>query len=162
LAEEKIRAEAAEAKTLQDANAYTDTVKANLLGDGIKDTFDTLVEIQNWIESDEVNTIELTSAIATETSRAQTAENELTRAIADEAQARAEAFDTLKSAAYREEVYFVSKAQYDLDIATKDAQIIGLNTEAKRLTNEVKDLQATIETLVARIEALENKNNTEE
>ena len=51
---------------LAQAKAYTDDMKDNLLGKGIKDTFDTLVEIQNWIEGDGVNATELTNAIAAE------------------------------------------------------------------------------------------------
>ena len=74
---ENTRALAAEAKVLSDAKNYTDEVKNALLGEGIKDTFDTLVEIQNWIEGDGVNTAELTEAIATESNRAQGKENEL-------------------------------------------------------------------------------------
>jgi hypothetical protein len=77
LAEEKARAESAEGQVLANAKAYTDTVKANLLGDGIKDTFDTLVEIQSWIEGDGVNTTELTTAISNESLRAQGAEMQL-------------------------------------------------------------------------------------
>jgi hypothetical protein len=57
------------------------------------------------------------------------------------------AVNGLKSAAYREEVYFVSKAKYDADLQTKDAQITGLNAEAKRLTNEVNDLRNRLEIL---------------
>lgn len=60
-------ADQAEADALAAAKSYTDGVKNALLGDGIKDTFDTLVEIQNWIEGDGVNATELSSAIAVET-----------------------------------------------------------------------------------------------
>ncbi len=144
LAQEKSRAETAEAEILQDAKTYTDTVKNNLLGDGIKDTFNTLVEIQNWIEGDGVNT------------------TELTQAIADEATARTNAINALGSAAYREEVYFVSKTQYDLDMSTKDAQINGLNAEAKRLTNENINLANKVNELITRIEVLESKLNPAE
>lgn len=79
------------------------------------------------------------------------------------------AVNGLKSAAYREEVYFVSKAQYDLDMSTKDAQINGLNGEAKRLTNEVKQLtdevnslRDLIQSLSERVTGLENQNSTTE
>ena len=54
------------AKALADAKAYTDEVKNDILGEGISDTFDTLVEIQNWINGDGVDATELTSAIAGE------------------------------------------------------------------------------------------------
>ena len=81
------RATAAEAKALEDAKAYTDEVKTALLGEGIKDTFDTLVEIQNWIEGDGVNATELSSAIAAEKSRAETEEARLAGLIADNAEA---------------------------------------------------------------------------
>lgn len=60
----------------QAAKDYTDSVKDALLGEGIKDTFDTLVEIQNWIEGDGVNATELTEAIAAE---AKTRGEEITR-----------------------------------------------------------------------------------
>lgn len=79
------------------------------------------------------------------------------------------AVNGLKSAAYREEVYFVSKAQYDLDMSTKDAQINGLNGEAKRLTNEVKQLtdevnslRDLIQSLSERVTGLENQNSATE
>jgi hypothetical protein len=124
---EVARAIAAEEKALTDAKAYTDAVKkAILIGDSsneLSDTYDTLLEISNWINGDGVNTTELTAAIAEET------------------QARVNAINALGSAAYRDEVYFVSKEKYDNDMSVKDAQIIGLNTEAKRLTNEVNDLR---------------------
>ena len=72
------------------------------------------------------------------------------------------AVNGLKSAAYREEVYFVSKTQYDLDMSTKDAQINGLNAEAKRLTNENIALMETVKQLSERLTALENANNPTE
>lgn len=50
----------------QNAKDYADDIKEALLGTGIKDTFDTLVEIQNWIEGDGVNATELAEAIAAE------------------------------------------------------------------------------------------------
>lgn len=49
-----------------DAKAYADDLKDAILGEGIKDTFDTLKEIQDWIEGDGVNATELTGAIADE------------------------------------------------------------------------------------------------
>ena len=70
------RATKAEAKALEDAKKYTDDMKDALLGEGIKDTFDTLVEIQNWIEGDGVNATELSEAIAAE---AKTRGEEITR-----------------------------------------------------------------------------------
>lgn len=59
-----------------DAKAYADGLKDALLGEGIKDTFDTLVEIQTWIEGDGVNATELSGAIAAE---AKTRGEEITR-----------------------------------------------------------------------------------
>ena len=41
-------------------------MKDAILGEGISETFDTLVEIQNWINGDGVNATELTEAIAAE------------------------------------------------------------------------------------------------
>lgn len=78
---EVTRAEAAEAQVLVDAKAYTDaTKKAILTGEAeesLKDTYDTLLEIQNWIEGDGVNATELAEAIAVEHNRAIKAEEDL-------------------------------------------------------------------------------------
>lgn len=49
---------------LIDAKSYADGIKTAILGEGIKDTFDTLVEIQNWIEGDGVNATELAEEMA--------------------------------------------------------------------------------------------------
>ena len=49
-----------------DAKAYADDLKDAILGEGIKDTFDTLKEIQDWIEGPGVNATELSAAIAGE------------------------------------------------------------------------------------------------
>lgn len=63
-------------QALVDAKAYADDLKDAILGEGIKDTFDTLKEIQDWIEGDGVNATELASAIAAE---AKTRGDEITR-----------------------------------------------------------------------------------
>ena len=72
---------------LAQAKAYTDDMKDAILGDGIKDTFDTLVEIQTWIEGDGVNATELTEAIAAEAKTRGEEDAKLSKAIEDEAAA---------------------------------------------------------------------------
>lgn len=63
-------ADQAEADALSEAKKYADEVKkAILTGDStaeLKEAYDTLVEIQQWIEGDGVNATELTKAIADE------------------------------------------------------------------------------------------------
>lgn len=66
---------------LETAKAYADELKDSILGEGISETFDTLKEIQNWIEGDGVNATELTQAIATETSAREAADAEINRKI---------------------------------------------------------------------------------
>ena len=83
----KAYADQAEADAIAAAKEYTDGVKDAILGDGIKDTFDTLVEIQNWIEGDGVNATELTEAIAAEAKIRGEEDAKLSKAIADEATA---------------------------------------------------------------------------
>lgn len=56
---------------------YVDNMKDSILGEGISETFDTLKEIQDWMEGEGVNATELTEAIAAETERAQSVENEI-------------------------------------------------------------------------------------
>lgn len=57
----------AESDAVAAAKKYTDEVKAGILGEGITETFDTLKEIEDWINGPGVNTTELTTAIAAET-----------------------------------------------------------------------------------------------
>ena len=52
------------AETLNSAKAYADAIKKAILGEGISETFDTLKEIQSWIEGDGVNASELSKAVA--------------------------------------------------------------------------------------------------
>ena len=65
------------------AKNYTDKVKNDILGDGISQTFDTLKEIQDWIEGDGVNTIELTTAIVEESTIRENKDLELAQSISD-------------------------------------------------------------------------------
>ena len=71
LGQEIARADAAEKQVLTDAKAYTDQVKKEILigdsSEALSKTYDTLLEISQWIEGDGVNTTELTAAIAEET-----------------------------------------------------------------------------------------------
>jgi hypothetical protein len=66
LSAEILRAKEAEAEALTNAKDYIDKVKTDILGEGITETFDTLVEIQDWINGDGINATELTKAIADE------------------------------------------------------------------------------------------------
>lgn len=84
LADEITRAKAAEAKALDDAKKYTDDVKKSILGEGISTTFDTLVEIQNWINGAGVNATELTEAIAVETQNRANADTRIEGLITSE------------------------------------------------------------------------------
>lgn len=70
------------AKALADAKAYTDEVKADLLGEGeLVDTYDTLKEIGDWINTSGVDATELSSAIAEEAASRIAADNKHTEDI---------------------------------------------------------------------------------
>ncbi len=72
LGEESLRAKEAEEKALNDAKAYADEIKKNLLGDGaLNETYNTLTKISDWIATEGIDTTELTEAIATEASTRQ-------------------------------------------------------------------------------------------
>lgn len=85
----------AEADALKDAKAYTDEVKkAILTGDStteLKAAYDTLVEIQEWIEDAGVNATELTEAIAAEAKLRKEEDGRLAGLIADEVKDREDA-----------------------------------------------------------------------
>ena len=70
------------AKALADAKAYTNEVKADLLGEGdLVDTYDTLKEIGDWINTSGVDATELSSAIAVETAARTAADTQHTTDI---------------------------------------------------------------------------------
>ena len=89
LKDEITRAKTAEEQVLTDAKAYTDQVKKAILtgesADILGETYDTLLEISNWINGDGVNTTELIDAIAVESNRAKEAEANLGTLITNEA-----------------------------------------------------------------------------
>ncbi len=53
------------ATALIEAKEYADKIKTDILGEGVSETFDTLLEIQQWIEGDGVNATELSKEIET-------------------------------------------------------------------------------------------------
>lgn len=61
----------------EEATAAAEAMKDAILGEGISETFDTLKEIQTWIEGDGVNATELTEAIAGEAAIREQADTEL-------------------------------------------------------------------------------------
>lgn len=67
----------AESDAVAAAKAYTDEVKAGILGEGLSETFDTLKEIEDWINGPGVNATELTTAIAAETKAREDADVEI-------------------------------------------------------------------------------------
>lgn len=77
LSEEILRATNAEVKALSDAKDYIDKVKTDILGEGIAETFDTLVEIQDWIQNHGIEATTLSKTIATEISDRKVADDSL-------------------------------------------------------------------------------------
>ena len=67
IAAEAERATAAEAKALEDAKAYADEIKSDLLGDDLTTTFDTLKAVQDWVDTHGEQATELATALANET-----------------------------------------------------------------------------------------------
>ena len=141
------RATKAEAEVLSDAKAYTDDIKEALLGEGIKDTFDTLVEIQNWIEGDGVNTAELTSAIATETDRAKDKENELSNSLT-----------SLQKVAITQDKKFIywEKEKIETDENGEETTVI------EKMEYTIEELVKHIKTLEDRIAQLEGNSEATE
>lgn len=124
----------------KNAKKYADSLKDAILGgEDLKDTFDTLLEIQNWIEGDGVNTTELTNAIATEAKTRGEEDAKLSGLIASEAGTRELADQGLATRIDNVINGTTSVAKATLaDKATADAK--GNDIEA---TYETKDAAAT-------------------
>ena len=81
----------------EEAETAANAMKDAILGEGIKDTFDTLKEIQDWIEGDGVNATELTDALAGEAALRSEADEALGKridAIDNHSHANKELLDT--------------------------------------------------------------------
>lgn len=91
----KAYVDTAEEDAVKAAKAYTDEVKkAILTGDStteLKEAYDTLVEIQEWIEGDGINVTELTEALAGEAKLRKEEDERLAGLIADEVKDREDA-----------------------------------------------------------------------
>lgn len=147
---------------LAQAKAYTDEVKAGILGEGITETYDTLVEIQNWINGAGVNATELTEAIAAEAKTRGEEDAKLSTAITNEASTRAEEDGKLDAAIKAEAA---TRAEED---AKLDAAIKAIYTPANGetaasgvLVTEIADLQEQITNLNITGGKVENAVNAE-
>ena len=87
----------AEDGILATAKAYTDEVKAGILGEGITETFDTLKEIEDWINAQGGSTVELTKAIAKEAKEREDADTAINNTIAT-LETKADATEKLNTA----------------------------------------------------------------
>lgn len=115
----------AAAQALVDAKAYTDQVKAGILGEGITETFDTLKEIEDWIGKQGGETVELTKAIADEAKAREDADKAINETI--------EGFGDIVGHNVAE---FATKAQGDkADTALQAADIVG---KADKVTGATK------------------------
>lgn len=127
LNEEIARATAAEADTLAQSKAYTDSVKTAILGsEQLESTFNTLTSIAAWIEGDGVNATELTEAIAVETQNRATEDAAIRQSITD--------LNTT-----------INTAINDLDIAHK-AEIKSTNDTVAALGTELRGVDSNINT----------------
>ena len=125
LNEEIARATAAEADTLAQSKAYTDSVKTAILGsEQLESTFNTLTSIAAWIEGDGVNATELTEAIAVETQNRATEDAAIRQSITD--------LNTT-----------INTAINDLDIAHK-AEIKSTNDTVAALGTELRGVDSNI------------------
>jgi hypothetical protein len=125
--ERKINEEAARAKGEE---SRIDKRIDTLLG-GVTDTFDTLLEIEEWINGDGINTVELTEAIAAEAKIRQEADAELSNRI----QGNTTRLDTLQGTIDEEGsvAYMIAKESDSIDkkYETKD--------DAQKKLKEAKD-----------------------
>ena len=127
LNEEIARATAAEADTLAQSKAYTNSVKTAILGsEHLESTFNTLTSIAAWIEGDGVNATELTEAIAVETQNRATEDAAIRQSITD--------LNTT-----------INTAINDLDIAHK-AEIKSTNDTVAALGTELRGVDSNINT----------------
>ena len=187
VAEEQNRA-AQDAEMLETAKTYTDNVKKALLGEGISETFDTLVEIQNWINGDGVNATELSTALAGEAQLRLNNDNTLDQKIDGvngvlqaEITNRETAITTLTERINNLPTYTLTSGTVDGTVAFNgaDVEVTGLGTAAYQNEEyfvsktqydsdiqtrdaQIDDLTTLVNKLLERISALENQNSPTE
>ena len=65
------------------AKAYADEIKADLLGDDLADTFNTLKDVQDWVNTHGVEATNLSTALAAETKAREEADTALSNRVKD-------------------------------------------------------------------------------
>lgn len=128
---EASRADAAEKKALADAKAYADGIKSDLLGDDLADTFNTLKDVQDWVDTHGVEATNLSTALAAETKAREEADTALDGKITAEATARENADKALGERI--DAVSAVANAAQTADqvAGAIDAKITALNLDNK-------------------------------
>lgn len=130
----KIREELASAKS--EAQAYADTIKTSILGsDKLNETYDTLTEIADWIETHGVEATDLAGAIATEASTRDAKDVELTNAIEAEKTAR-ESKDIVIETAIANEITNRQNKETEIEKAISD-ETSARSTETAKLTSDL-------------------------
>ena len=126
----------------EEAETAANAMKDAILGEGIKDTFDTLKEIQDWIEGDGVNATELTDALAGEAALRSEADEALGKridAIDNHSHANKELLDTYAQKVTAWDAAEQNAKDYaDEAIASNNTTIMGsFSTVEQNLTTEI-------------------------
>jgi hypothetical protein len=153
---EASRADAAEKKALADAKAYADEIKADLLGDDLADTFNTLKDVQDWVNTHGVEATNLSTALANETKAREEADAALdTRIKAYE--------DVAATYATKSEVEAVSAVADAAQTADEVASAIDAKITALDLANNYDAKGAAddaLEAAKAYADSLDHENTT--
>lgn len=155
--EETNRATAAENDILEQSKKYTDETKDAILGDGIKETFDTLTEIQNWIETEGIDTVELTEAIAQEAAIRDTSDKDLLLKIEQEATSRQSDDDLI-----REDIQNIIGTEEDtLETMTLYGNRAYTDSVSKEVTDVIKEDLSKLDAKDTELKTSIDKNTTD-
>lgn len=138
------------------AKAYADEIKADLLGDDLADTFNTLKDVQDWVDTHGVEATNLSTALAAETKAREEADTALSNRIA--------AYENVAATyATKSEVEAVSEVANAAQTANQVASAIDAKIEALDLANTYDAKGAAddaLEAAKAYADSLEHENTT--
>jgi hypothetical protein len=138
------------------AKAYADGIKADLLGDDLADTFNTLKDVQDWVDTHGVEATNLSTALAAETKAREEADTALS--------SRIKAYeDVAATYATKSEVEAVSAVADAAQTADEVASAIDTKIAALDLANTYDAKGAAADALTAAkayADSLEHENTT--
>lgn len=154
--DEIARATESEKEVLLAAKQYADEVKESILGEGLTEAYDTLVEIEKWLKEQGLDIVNLVTSLSNESATREKADELLRGAINAEVE-RAQTAETVESLA-RIKGDTLLQSEIDAEVAARqtlgDDLSVDITKNTNAITAEVKRAKLEESVLLSEINTL--------